>query len=1384
MAKTIFSKTADFNYRDVSLLLRQGRNPYWCRLNGRLIEQLLARYKHWPAPPPALELEQGRSSKGRVAEHTVAFLLFEIDQTQDALAQLKTRHEDYLKHSNRAPGLEQKRQEMLDYARRLGADERQLRLDKQAFERWFDHDALLDRYNKRYWQQERYLCFALDCLGRVAATGLSADGDALGYQKLWARFALERAIRPLLNYDGDKRVVTNSFHALTEALKALPRALQRNSLSDTSIRFIYHACLRNSPFTWVQCEALKLLQSAAPGDLYVVIKTRLEHPTGDADLFVRRVLVQILCEQLSDDAHMAELLLPALRDPSAAVRQKLAEALAQTDTAVIEHYYPPLLFDDAVPQVRASAIHQLGGLITRASGFGLATDLLARSLAGETDVFCLRVGLLCCKQGFVDLAQSGDSERIQRFLSRLLPVVEGLHQTAPALSVRRWAAQTREYLLCHNSAAVHAQIEALRQFVSEIPPGKTRRLPAHLAMADKKLGRLLAVIAQDDFGFDIEHNRFGRFVTRGHVFGFRVWRLLHELSHPSSDKRQAFSHTRGRLFYGRHRVPSALLSELAETKVPGEPLHMESEGGWRPYLPLVDEVLSALSLGNRASYFYHSEGITQLQPPVNFVRRWRASWLLSRHFTDYAHWRNWQENSQLAPDLYLKKLAELGITVTFRRHDCEFGEVSADPAVLRFFPAAMPLIDGQTWEQFQQYFVSVYENTLSELAVFMAVALAIFVGRHVYLYRQIRRARKRIPLVMGGWGTRGKSGTERIKAALINALGHGVVSKTTGCEAMFLHAQPFGPLRELSLFRPYDKATIWEQHNVVCMTDKLDSEVLLWECMGLNPAYIKILQQQWMSDDIATLTNTYPDHEDIQGPAGINIPEVMAEFIPKRATLLTSEEQMQPILKAASKDRHTRFKSVGWLEAGLLPPDMLTRFPYDEHPFNIALVLALADELGVDGDFALKEMADRVVPDLGVLKTFPRAPMRSRQLEFINGMSANERYGCLSNWVRVGLDKHTLDRDPDTWITIVINNRADRVARSRVFASILVKDVSFDRCVLIGNNLNGLQAYIRESWLEWVADINLPADSQSACATIEQMAKRLRIPYTEQLVATRCRLMIRGQHAEVSDELIESWLTDAAQLERQLVELDIAHHQQILAFWQRDRQLLAGYQRFLTAVANAGRMSMELQQQFQELLWQWFEEKLLVVEDYHAGGQQIIETVCLATPPGFYNRIMGMQNIKGTGLDFVYRWLAWDVCYKACQQLLSLSAAELRQGLQTLATFQAFGFLEEETVRQTIASVREHSVAQTELNQAQMDLILDNLNQALKRLRQQESAEKSGGQWLASVITAVQAFMDVGDAVKRRKEADRIYQDLIDERISYDSAILALQTLNKRQKGG
>ncbi|MGH7294406.1 MAG: capsule biosynthesis protein CapB, partial [Polyangiaceae bacterium] len=278
---------------------------------------------------------------------------------------------------------------------------------------------------------------------------------------------------------------------------------------------------------------------------------------------------------------------------------------------------------------------------------------------------------------------------------------------------------------------------------------------------------------------------------------------------------------------------------------------------------------------------------------------------------------------------------------------------------------------------------------------------------------------------------------------------------------------------ELFIYRPYDKATIWEQRDMLTLARDLRPNVFLYECMALNPQYVRLIQEGWMHDDIATITNTYPDHEDIQGPAGCDLPYVMNNFIPRGKTCFTCEDMFWPVLRNAARRKDAEMAQIGWREGAMIPDDVLDRYPYKEHPMNLAMVVRMGQHLGIERDFTLKEIADWIVPDLGVLKVFPIGRHRGRRLEFSNGHSANERRGFNANWVRLGLDGYDAVRDPGKWVVTVVNNRADRVPRSKVFADAMVKDVRVHRHFCIGTNLTGMSGYVRAALETRVENVHL-----------------------------------------------------------------------------------------------------------------------------------------------------------------------------------------------------------------------------------------------------------------------------------------------------------------------
>jgi poly-gamma-glutamate synthase PgsB/CapB len=1362
------------------------------QLNREALRDLGRAFARRKAQAPAVAAPGSSQS---TEEEWIDFLKLRINEEMQAWVRLRRLHGDYQRGYSAVSNLEDQQRVLLDFAREMGASRRQLRQDQAAFQRWFGPDAVEDRCQHRQARCEHSVAFLLGRLGAAAAQRFRSDATSDEHAALWHWLDLETLLQPLFAHEGDARLRLAAFRCLIRVLANVHPEVQELAVDDSTLQYVYRSALHRQQDTWIQCAALELLPTMSLSSFEQALGQRLMHPTGGDDLFVRRRAVLLLAWHYEKLSSPLDLIPTIAEDPSPFVRQALVQAVAQAPAVIAATWLERLAIDDPAPEVRASTLCAFPTLLDRTDLQEDLTSILAQVLASERNEFVLRTGCHVAETAATRIAERGDPF-LARWHADISRALRDLHSSAGSLKVRRWSAQTLEFLWCECQPQLRNLKLKLLPLVRDIPRSKTRRVPAGLLKGQDPapVNRIWASIARDDFDLQLDWDRRGAKITRGHVFGFRWWRWWYEFRHPSPDKRQAFRHTVGRIFDAEIQAPSSIMAELAQTKVPGEPLHQSDEGGWRPYLPLVDQAISCLErFGSRAAVkIYTAEGLTTIEPPRGW-RRLKAALTLVRRFKDYAEKRNWQPTSQEKPDTYVVALQNLGFKIRFTPHEDAPGKPrSADASVQRFFPAVfgLPAL-GETWERMSDYFFSLYQNTVFELGLFVVGFAALFFAFHLfYNYRQ-KHWRREIPLVIGGWGTRGKSGTERLKAALFNAAGYGLVSKTTGCEAMFLQAHPFGGMEEMFLYRPYDKATIWEQVNVVRIAGQLRADVLLWECMGLTPAYVKVLQRHWMHDDYSTITNTYPDHEDLQGPAGVNIPEVISCFIPEESTLITSEEQMLPILAQEARRRKTRVHPVTWQDAGLIPADILKRFPYEEHPYNIALVLGLAEQLGIERDFALKEMADRVVPDLGVLKTYPRASWHTRRLEFTNGMSANERFGTLSNWARTGFDKQDYIAEPGVCLTTVVNNRADRVPRSQVFARVLVNDISADRHVLIGGNLNGLMGYLRDAWAEHASQIALWRDPKhplpaDGLATLEQQARLLRMPIRAEWIRNRLRHMLKARPAiSDPDSLMALW-DQPTQLQVrlapfQLGELETALIRQL----NNDLGILREYRQLEEQIRSASPAQVDaLNHAFRDQLGQWFFGKIIVVEDYFASGDQIIEIIGHHTPPGFLNRIMGIQNIKGTGLDFVYRWQAWQACHAAVQPLLDAQGPLTPAQLRPLSQFQEYGVLCEEHVRQALNQVRASGIPQKSQVTEDLDRIQARLDDAMTRLRQKMKSGGGRNNWMTRVLMGIEAFLDAGDAIRRRKTADRIYKDLANERISRKRAVLELQALTQRQKGG
>jgi hypothetical protein len=163
---------------------------------------------------------------------------------------------------------------------------------------------------------------------------------------------------------------------------------------------------------------------------------------------------------------------------------------------------------------------------------------------------------------------------------------------------------------------------------------------------------------------------------------------------------------------------------------------------------------------------------------------------------------------------------------------------------------------------------------------------------------------------------------------------------------------------------------------------------------------------------------------------------------------------------------------------------------------------------------------------------------------------------------------------------------------------------------------------------------------------------------------------------------------------------------------------------------------------------------------------------------------MGMQNIKGVGMDFVESWKTWEECYRACQGLESLRGDELRQAVEKLLEIPEVGPLAVQSVRRAIEQVRHSPLVHQEKLGGQLDILRTRLQPTPTAATPLRIRRRSRFPVLEALVNLAEQALDVVDVILRRQQSRQVYSDLIHERIGRHQAVAVLRQLNQRQKGG
>lgn len=1361
-------------------LLTAGLDPIWQSIYAQSLQTCKKSYKKWSNTSHTTE-NTGESH--REALKLVLYLKHELTMRFDVIEQLRLRQEEFNYNYHHATSEPECIEHMVSAAKYLRYPSRIIRQVANQKIEWFDDAAISEYFTKKIAEHEKFIIFLLGRLSEIVRLMMRQIDDDDELNRQWQIIGLPEALVQGLEYQAQTNIRIAACRGLRSILQEM-RSSIRDLVPNTILQYVYKTCLDKERHVWMRAEMMTLIAVTQPTQFLTIFR-HVYTKESNADIFLKARMVESLLRFVPLNITALRHALRAVRnEQSEYVRQRFAETTKYLEPKIALRLGLRILQFDSSSKVKAQVLLTLLRHDWSQQQLNSIIGSLVRILSKADNLFLLRATLHLLPQ------------LLQHYLPRLEVSKENLAQIDHQLTwlnhhhedtrLRRWAAECREAVFFYTSTLT---IDASQlQTIERLPMEASFTLKGKAGQRSEAWYRQMAYVASKRFGFDVRAQGKKVKITSGFRFRTRLWRIIHEWRNPAADKRQNHNHIKGRVYYGLEQFNSRLVAEQSITKVPGEPVYINEEAGSRSYLPLVDQLLSCLDQGwpTAPMRIYSSEGVTDVMPPTSLFARLRARWKIQLHFAKFSRLRNWKEGDQFSPNAYLKKVTELGFKVAIRGYADNKGKpYPVEPRVKRFFPSVALPFSIPSMNDVYNYFYSVYQNTIAQLLAFTSVVFVGFFTNHVRQLVQLRYHRKRLPLVIGGWGTRGKSGTERLKAAVFNEIGLSVLSKTTGCEAMFLYGNASRPMKELFLFRPYDKATIWEQVFLTKFSAKLGVDVFLWECMGLTPRYIEILQSQWMRDDISTITNCYPDHEDIQGPAGIEIPIVMKNFIAKKGDVYTTEESMLPVLQDEAHRKQSNLTAVTWLDSGLITNDVLKRFPYAEHPSNIALVRTMSERLGVPNDVALKAMADNVIPDLGVLKIYPTVSAQGRTIEFVNGMSANERLGALSNWERTGFSKHNLLETPEIWTAIVVNNRADRVARSQVFANILVNDMQADSYYFIGDNLDGLQTYITDSWTQFVSQFK-EGQAEEQQKHINQLCNRFRIatqlePIGERIAAALSGIRVSQKRIEELVSQLPKWESDSdvvAAFDHLKKQSDVASDR-VDAICKLSQHMHTEFREWQQLCSSEQELDVTL-----EWIFDRFKDRWVVIEDYHSTGNQIAQRLIENTPPGLKARVIGVQNIKGTGLDFIYRWQAWDRVYSNAKTLReSHSLTNIQTAARLLATWQEYGVLDSEFVEETLAIARNRQICQKESIQADLDIIERQLKRQQKEFRMTLSQSASGADWRFKVLRFVEALLDSADAVKRRKKANAIYAAILKNTIGMERATVELAELNKAQKG-
>lgn len=331
------------------------------------------------------------------------------------------------------------------------------------------------------------------------------------------------------------------------------------------------------------------------------------------------------------------------------------------------------------------------------------------------------------------------------------------------------------------------------------------------------------------------------------------------------------------------------------------------------------------------------------------------------------------------------------------------------------------------------------------MLAFMSLAGATAAGSMAYFSRNEREHRRRMDTLdinVHVNGIRGKSTITRMIGGVFREAGKSSIAKTTGTYACVIDRD--GGEHPIVRTGP---ANISEQYKFLKETLDGTVEALVVECMAVKPKYQAICQDNILRSPITVITNVRLDHQEEMGETVEEIAASLCATVPQSGIVITGEREPS-VLKVIQEHCDARGSRLIVAEETELSRSLVERFDYHQFEENIAVVLAVAEVLGIDEDTAIRGMI-MAKPDPGTTVITPVRTPAGQNVNWVPMFAVND----WESTTKVFRSVRETSLPKDSKVVVALNNRSDRTDRASMFIDLVANDLrgEFDRVVLYGD---------------------------------------------------------------------------------------------------------------------------------------------------------------------------------------------------------------------------------------------------------------------------------------------------------------------------------------------